>query len=502
MVGPDYKEPKTQVMDHWMISQNTTVKQSTYKNELWWKSFKDPVLTKLIEQGYKNNLSVQSAGVRVLQARAQLAQSVGELYPQQQALVGNYAYNRIGESSLQNILPSSFDTAQLGFSVNWEMDFWGKYRRAIRSNDAAFLASFAAYDNALITLVSDIGSTYIQIRTDQTKIKITEENIAVQKTALTIARIRFDAGQTNLVDVEQAQTEYSETESMLPPLIADLQHQKNILAVLVGTTPDKVNVMLMPTKNIPISPSTVGVSIPKEILARRPDISEARLQAIAQSESIGAVKANLYPAFSLVGTFLLTSNSIGSSSVSDILNWSSRSITAGPAFNLPILNYGQITNAVRVQDAAFQQSLLNYINLVLKAQQEVEDNITNFIQAKKSIMYLTQSNAAAVKTLQITLIRYKEGETDFTPVLNAEQQQLRVQTSLVNAQGSAPNALVALYRSLGGGWEIRNGNDIVPEETKKEMSTRTNWGGILKPQEHFPPQTEAQHSHSLYSPQW
>ena len=202
LVGPDYKEPKTQVMDHWMISHNTTVKQTTYKNQLWWHSFKDPVLTKLIEQGYKNNLSLQSAGVTVLQARAQLAQSVGELYPQQQALVGNYTYNRIGESSLQSVLPASFDTAQLGFSVNWEMDFWGKYRRAIRSNDATFLASFAAYDNALVTLVADIGSTYIQIRTDQTKIKITEDNIEVQKTALKIARSRYNAGQTNLVDVE------------------------------------------------------------------------------------------------------------------------------------------------------------------------------------------------------------------------------------------------------------------------------------------------------------
>ena len=140
---------------------------------------------------------------------------------------------------------------------------------------------------------------------------------------------------------------------------------------------------------------------------------------------------------------------------------------------------------MRVQDAAFQQSLLNYMNLVLKAQQEVEDNITNFIQAKKSIVYLTQSNNAAIQTLKITLIRYKEGETDFTPVLNAEQQQLRVQTSLVNAQGSAPNSLVALYRSLGGGWEIRNGQDIVPEQTKQEMAERTNWGGILKPPRTF-----------------
>ncbi len=502
MVGPDYKEPKTQVMDHWMSNHTSTIKQSTYKNVLWWKTFHDPVLTKLIEQGYQNNLTLQSAGVRVLQARAQLAQSVGELYPQQQALMGNYTYNRIGESSLQDILPASFDTAELGFSVNWELDFWGKYRRAIRSNNAVFLASFAAYDNALVTLIADIGGTYIHLQTDQAKIKITKANIHVQEMALKIARSRFNAGQTSLVDVEQAQTEYSETEAALPPLVADLQHQKDILALLLGTTPDKINALLISTQGIPKSPSTVGVSIPKEILARRPDISEARMQAIAQSESIGAIKANLYPAFSLAGTFVLTSNNIGSSSISDILNWSSRSITAGPAFSLPILNYGQITNAVRVQDAAFQQSLFNYINLVLKAQGEVQDNITNFIQAKKTIAYLTKSDKAAIKTLQITMTRYKEGETDFTPVLNAEQQQLRVQTSLINAEGNAPNALVELYRSLGGGWEIRYGNDIVPDNTKVEMAARTNWGTILKTPNHLPPQTESQKTHQLYSPVW
>ncbi len=501
MVGPDYQEPKKQVMDHWMTN-HTTVKQSAFKNVVWWKSFHDPVLTKLIELGYQNNLSLQSAGIRVLQSRAQLAQSVGELFPQQQAIVGNYTYNRIGQSSLESLLPPSFDTAALGFSLNWELDFWGKYRRAIRSNDAVFLASFAAFDNALVTLIADIGNTYIQIRTDESKIKVTQENIGVQEIALKIARARFGAGQTSLVDVEQAQTEYSETQAALPPLVTDLARQKDMLAVLLGTTPDKINALLSPTKGIPISPNTVGISIPKEMLARRPDITEARMQAIAQSESIGAIKANLYPAFSLVGTFLLTSNTINGSSISDILNWSNRSITAGPTLNLPILNYGQITNAVRVQDAAFQQSLFNYMNVVLKAQQEVQDNITQFIQAKKSIRYLTQSSNAAMKTFKLTMIRYKEGETDFTPVLNAEQQLLRVQTSLISAEGNAPNSLVQLYRSLGGGWEMRYGNDIVPDNTKKTMAQRTNWGTLLESKNHFPPQTEAQKSHQLNSPVW
>lgn len=501
MVGPNYKEPKKQVADHWP-EKNSTVRESAPQDAKWWKVFHDPVLTTLINQGYQSNLSLQSAGVRVLQARAQLAQSVGELYPQQQALTGNYTYNRIGGSSLQGLLPQSFLTALMGFSASWEIDFWGKYRRAIQANDAAFFASVAAYDNALVTLTADVASTYIKIRTVEEQIKVTKANIQVQAMGLKIARSRYKNGQTSLVDVEQAQTELSETQAKLPSYATELQRRKDALAVLLGTIPNGADKLLNKNHGIPKAPMSVAVGIPKEALARRPDIYQARQEAIAQSASIGAAKANLYPSFSLVGTFVFSSNNIDNNSISDIFRWQNRAITAGPNFTWPVLNYGQITNAVRVQDAAFQQSLLSYLNLVLKAQQEVQDNISGYIEAKKAEHYLTQANQAATKTLKLTLIRYKEGETDFTPVLNAEQQQLRIQTSLVNAQGDIPQALVALYRALGGGWQIRNGNDIVPEQIKAEMAARTNWGTLLNQKNHMPPVTKKEQFKQIYLPKW
>lgn len=188
------------------------------------------------------------AGVRVLQARAQLAQSVGELYPQQQAMVGDYNYNRIGGNQLEGLLPPDFLTASLGFSASWELDFWGKYRRAIQSNDALFLASLAAYDSALVTLTSDIASTFIKIRTSEELIKVTKANIQVQAMSLKIAKDRYSGGQTSLLDVEQAATELAETQAKLPQYVSDLQHQKDILAVLLGTTPDKVDDLLKKIK--------------------------------------------------------------------------------------------------------------------------------------------------------------------------------------------------------------------------------------------------------------
>ena len=501
MVGPHYKEPKKIVTDHW-LKKGKSVKETRIKDSHWWTVFRDPTLTSLIHQGYHNNLSLQSAGVRVLQARAQLAQSVGGLDPQQQTIISNLTYTRIGGSSLQNVLPTNITTAALGFAANWEIDFWGKYRRAILSNDALFLASVAAYDYALVTLTADIATAYIDIRTTEALIQITKQNIKVQTIGYHLAQARYRAGETSLLDVEQAKTELYQTQSTLPTLNSSLRREKDALAVLLGITPNCVDALLSKKHGIPKAPKNVAVGIPKEAMVNRPDIYQARMEAIAQSEAIGATQASLYPSFSLNGTFVFAANTLQGNSLGDLFHWSNRNITAGPGVNWPILNYGQITNAVRAQDAVYQQAVLSYLNLVLKAQQEVQDNITQFIEAGKSENYLKTASHSAIKSTQLALIRYREGESDYTPVLDAERQQYSVQTSLTNAQGDIPKALVALYRALGGGWQIRKCNDIVPEQIKKTMANRTNWGNLLKEPNHLPPTTKQKQLKDIYLPNW
>ena len=501
MVGPNYKEPPQSIANHWKKTDRS-VKESKIQNALWWRAFHDPILNHLIQLGYQNNLTLQSTAAHVLQARAQLAQAVGELYPQQQALNGNLTYTRIGGQSFEFVLPPAFDTALLGGNASWEIDFWGKYRRAIMADDATFLASYAAYDNSLVTLCADIATTYINIRTTQKLIQVTEQNIHVQAWILKIAKTRYTEGQTSLLDVEQAQTMLSQTESTLPTLRASLQAYQDHLGVLLGTTPDKVPALLGKSKGIPRAPARIAVGIPRESLAHRPDIYEARMKAITQSQMIGATKAQLFPSFSLLGTFAFASNNINNNSLGDIFSWSNRTITAGPGFNWPILNYGQITNLVRSQDAAFQQSLLDYQNKVLSAQQEVQDNITQFIETRKSAKALVVANHSATTSTRLSMIRYREGQSDFTPVLQSEIQELDVQLSLTNAQGNISKAMIALYRSLGGGWQIRNGNDIVPDDMKKEMASRTHWGTLLQQQNHEPSKTKSQQAKTLYLPDW
>ena len=502
MVGPNFTTPESDVADHYQNVAN--LQAGPVNNAIWWQNFHDPTLDNLIQAGYENNLSLQIAGVRVLQARAQLAAAVGELYPQQQGAFGNYTYERQSEAAPTNIdgTATYLNVAQLGFTANWELDFWGKFRRAIQANDADFLGSIDAYDAALVTLTADIATSYVTIRTLQAQIQVAQANIVVQTESLRIANAQFHAGQTSLLDVEQAQTQLGTTEATLPTLRAQLGVQEDALAVLLGITPDKVAPLLAGSSAIPQASSGVVVGIPKDLLRQRPDVKQAELAAASQSALIGVAKAQLYPALSLSGTFGWESSSSNHASLGDLFNWSSRAITLGPSVQIPLFNYGQLTNQVRAQDAAFEQSILNYQNIVLQAQQQVQDAITNYVQAQQAVAALNVAVQSAVQATNLAMIRYVDGATDYTTVLTVEQAQLQAQNSLAIAQGNVPQALVALYTGLGGGWQIAEGHDVVPDSIKAQMARRTNWGGLLAPANHAAPTTRAQQINQTYVPNW
>jgi NodT family efflux transporter outer membrane factor (OMF) lipoprotein len=502
MVGPNFTTPDTDVADHYQNA--ASLKAGPVNDAIWWENFHDPTLNNLIQAGYKKNLSLQVAGVRVLQARAQLAAAVGQLYPQQQAAFGSYTYERQSRAAPTNIAGTAtyLNVAQLGFTADWELDFWGKFRRAIQANNANFLGSIDAYDAALVTLTSDIATSYIAIRTLEAQIQVAQANIVVQTESLRIAKAQFQAGQTSLLDVEQAQTQLGTTEATLPTLGAQLGVQEDALAVLLGITPDKVAPLLAGSTAIPQARSGVVVGIPKDLLRQRPDVKEAELAAASQSALIGVAKAQLYPALSLSGSFGWESSTSNRASLGDLFNWSSRAVTLGPSVQIPLFNYGQLTNQVRAQDAAFEQSILNYQNIVLQAQQQVQDAITNYVQAQKAVAALDSAVQSAVQATNLAMIRYVDGATDYTTVLTVEQAQLQAQNSLAVAEGNVPQALVALYAGLGGGWQIAEGHDVVPDSIKADMARRTNWGGLLAPANHAAPRTRAQQIKQIYVPNW
>jgi outer membrane protein TolC len=248
--------------------------------------------------------------------------------------------------------------------------------------------------------------------------------------------------------------------------------------VLLGVTPDGIDAQLGAPAQIPVAPTQVDTGMPKDLLRRRPDVRQAELTAAAQSAAIGVAKSNLYPAFSLSGSFGFVGTSIRGGSISDLFNWDNRAAAAGASFVFPIFNYGRIVNSVRVQDAVFQQAVLNYQNTVLQAQQEVEDARAAFAAAQATMGTLTDAAASARRTTELAIVRYKEGASDYTTVLSAEQVQLQIEDALASARGGVPLALVSVYRALGGGWQLREGQALLPEGTREEMKRRTNWGHL------------------------
>jgi len=484
-VGPDFATPAAPTAEAWLEWRNKSI-QSDHQDYMdWWKAFHDPILDRLVEIAYAQNLTLLSAGTRVLQARAELGIAIGEFYPQQQRALGALSYNLQSQAdpaaNPQNPLINYWRDG-LGAQAAWELDFWGKFRRGVESSDASYLATIATYDDVLVGLLGDVAKTYIGIRTIEKEIAIARANVQRQRKALAIANDKFHGGTATKLDVYQAENVLGATEATVPQLTIQLQQGLNALRVLLGMAPEPLGFLLArSTAKIPVAPNRVGVGIPGDLLRRRPDVRAAELRAAAQSAQVGVAVADLYPAISLTGSFGgLASNAFGHN-LGQMLHPIGRAFSVGPSFQWNLLNYGQITNNVRLQDATLQQYLVDYQNSVLKAQQEVENGISTYLQSRIQAEYLRRSVVAATGALSIALIEYNLGTRDFTTVLTAEQNLFTAETNLAVAQGNVPLGLTMIYRAIGGGWQIRENNDFVPPATNAEMRSRTDWGQVLPP---------------------
>jgi len=351
----------------------------------------------------------------------------------------------------------------------------------IESADAAYLASIAGYDEALVTLLGDVATTYIGIRTLETQIKIAQENVVKQKKAVQIAWDKFRGGTGTKLDVYQSENVLGQTEAAIPQLTIQLKQGMNALRVLLGMAPEPLDNLLGRSTQIPVPPRDVVVGIPADIVRRRPDIRAAELAAAAQSAQIGIAEADLYPAFSLLGSFGTVASNINGNKLKQVFQGKGIGFAFGPAFSWNILNYGQITNTVRVQDAKLQGLLVDYQNAVLSAQKEVEDGLASFLQGRDQVEFLRSSAADADAALGLAILQWNLGTRDFTTVLTAEQNLYTAQNNLAMAEGGVSTGLASVYRALEGGWQIRAENEFVPAATAQEMRNRTNWGELLPP---------------------
>jgi NodT family efflux transporter outer membrane factor (OMF) lipoprotein len=410
---------------------------------------------------------------------------VGSAWPQQQQAGLDITYSNPSDNSAGSaVTPASWNYG-IGASIGWEIDFWGKFKRGIESADANLLASIADYDTFLVTLTADVANTYVVIRTFEERLAIARENVKIQERSLKIADVRFRNGATTELDVQQAKTLLFSTQATIPSLETGLRQAQNALSILLGKPPGHIQKILAGGGKIPSPPMEVAVGIPADLLRRRPDVRGAELQAAAQSALIGVAKADFYPSVALLGSIGLTatqtsnSTASGKTGISEWFTGDSLTFTGGPSVTWNIFNYGQISNNVRVQDARLQQLLANYQNVVLQAAQEVEDSTVGFVRSQEQSKYLEESVTAAVRSVDLAVIQYRDGAVDYTRVLNTQQSLIGQQDQATVTRGDIAQNLIALYRALGGGWQLRAGSDFVPDATKEVMSERTNWGKLL-----------------------
>ncbi len=483
MVGPDFSRPQTKLSSDWQAEKPgeftaavDVVRNAQINPVRWWEGFNDPTLNRLLLIAAKQNLSLQVAALRVYETRAQLGVSQGTLLPNVN-LGGRAEVTRDGGSGREGISIENTKIRNVNIDASWEIDFWGKFRRGIESSQATYLGAVTAYYAADVSLASNVANTYINIRNNEALIQVALTNLALQAESLRIAKARYEAGATSLLDLSQAQSQYEQTKSEVPGLISSLRQAQNSMSVLLGQPPPYYVLEFGQALTQPSPPKSINVGIPQDLLRRRPDVLQAEYLAASRSALIGVSEAALYPSFSLAGYFGFQSGSIDTSN--GTFTWSGNNSSIGASFLFPVFYRGTLVQQVRVQDAMFQQSILNYQDVVLNAQREVQDALSIISTSQSASIDLARAVTAAKQAASLALERYISGQNDYNTVIVAQQALQRVQNASVQSQTSNLLGYVAVFKSLGGGWSGDMTLPVLPAEIVATMNQRTDWGNAL-----------------------
>jgi NodT family efflux transporter outer membrane factor (OMF) lipoprotein len=450
-VGPNYQRPAAPVASEWIDEDDQRIRKQEDDLAHWWTVLNDPALNALVADAYRQNLTLRDAGFRVLQARALLGISIGNFFPQTQNVSGDSLRDAYSQKAANRSYLSQrfFNQRDLGFNLAWELDFWGRFRRAIEASDADLNASVEFYDDVLVTLLGDVATAYVNIRLYEQQIMLTRANVELQRQTLILVKARFEGGQVSELDVDQAQSLLSQTEAQIPVLEISLRTANNQLCVLMGRPMVNLEPQIGPA-NIPTAPKDVVVGIPADLLRRRPDVRRAERLAAGQAARIGVAVSDWYPHISILGTLDYQAQDF-----QHLFSGHAIQGDVGPSFQWNVLNYGRILNNVRATDALFQQLVVDYQNTVLVAQQETENGMITFVKSQEQAKDLMESVVAAQKAVVIALAQYKAGMIDFNRVSLLEQNLVTYQNQQAQARGSIALGLIQTYRALGGGWTSR-----------------------------------------------
>jgi multidrug efflux system outer membrane protein len=508
-VGPNYQRPKTLVETSWSEAdaRATTQPSATTSRPIqitqWWATFRDPQLDSLVARAVRGNLYLKQAESRIRQARAQRVVAGAAEYPTIDAgggyFIGRGGRNieipqgafgapstpgkgggkqepsRLDQSAQLNATPlartptaglgasavplSPFGGGglpgvvsqlyQVGFDASWEIDVFGGTRREIEAAEADLAASTEDRRDVLITLLAEVARNYVELRGFQRELAIAQENLESLRSTLRLTRDRFNAGVTTQLDVARAAAQVSTTEASIPAIDAQVHQAVHRLSVLLGEQPGALSAELLRAKPIPAPPPEVPVGLPSDLLRRRPDVRRAERQIAAATARVGVATAELFPKFTLTGTL-----GFDATKLTHIADWSSRFYSLGPGVSWPIFTAGRIRANIRVQNEAEQQALIGYHQTVLVALRDVEDALVVYSREQQRRKSLSDAVAAERQAVDLANQQYAQGVVDFLTVLETQRSLYGAEDALVQSDERISANLVALYKALGGGWEI------------------------------------------------
>jgi len=468
----------------------------------WWKTFHDPTLNTLVQKTYAQNLDIKSAGLRIAQARSVLGISEGLAFPQAQSVSGSASSSRTRAADVA--------TVGMNFDIGWEMDVWGKYARGIESSEANVYASVASYNDIMVSVIAEVARNYINYRTSEERLAYARRNVQIQERVTKMTEIQFNSGNVSELDMQQARSQLYNTRSAIPSIELTKVKARNAIALLLGTDDRTVNKILASGSNkhkdakgkyvgqekkgvlqikdsrsdllnvnmIPQARLNPYNKIDADLITRRPDIKVAEYRVRSNNALIGASIAELYPSFSLFGNIGYNTNNASGSWVSGS---NALGVTVGPSFSWNIFQYGRIKNQIRLQDAVFEESLVNYNKSVLSAVAEVSDAVHGYILTQKQQVENRKAVDATVRAFNISVIQYNDGLVSYQRLLTTVEKLTSTQDRYATIKGNLANQVILLYKALGGGWQISKGKSYLSQETAEKMKGTVDWGRYLDP---------------------
>jgi len=445
-VGPDYKKPTVSVPGTYrgLAAEETGGSEAaSLGDQKWWEVFQDQQLQSLIRTALQQNYDVRIAGARILQAQAQLGITRADQFPSVSAGAG-ISDQRSARGKFFPAFEGS--TGNVNVSAGWELDFWGKFRRATEAARANLLASESARQEVILTLVANVSGAYFQLRALDLELEISRRTLASRKESLRLTSILSDRGSTSLLDVRQAEQLVFTAAAEIPSLEQQIEQEENLISILLGKNPDTVARGQALTEQV--RPPSVPAGLPSSLLERRPDIREAEQELIAANAQIGVAKAAYFPQISLSGTA-----GFQSAALTNLFSGPAGTWNFGASLAQPIFTAGRLRSNVRLAEAQQQATLLFYQQTIQGAFRSVSDALiayrkTREFREQQELLFGSAQDAA-----RLSHMRYSGGVTGYLEVLTNETNAFSAELGLVQAQFNELLALVQLYESLGGGWQ-------------------------------------------------